>query len=428
MSLFFFFSVSAQANICGTDFQNFNPTTSGLDFVTVQSSETLKPCILNLGLFFNYASNTLSYSKNYGSATSGTKAGDKILGADLSLGIGISENWDFGVNIPFVLSQELESNTGVTFYDKKGATEFKFNTKYRLKGDDSGGFAGILSMNNNLIDNNPFVGSGSKPTFNIELAYDKLFDKWATAINIGYRKRQSGDIIPNQPFIPLKDQFIYSVAGSYLFEKSSNKLILEIFGAQAVNKVDYDADGSLNSLEGLIGLKHDYNNNLAIHIGGSTKLSNAIGNPDWRVYTGINWALGPVCDTQNKVEKIEIPEVADKKPETYRLSVAVLFDTDSDNIKGDYASEIDNFITEIQKRGFKNIEIVGHTDSVGRDEYNLDLSQRRSKSVKNYIVEKFKIPSEKITTNGFGESDPIADNGNFQGRQKNRRVEFNVWK
>ena len=50
---------TAQANVVGIDAQNFNPTSNGIDFVTVQSSETLEPGIVNLGLFFNYAINTL---------------------------------------------------------------------------------------------------------------------------------------------------------------------------------------------------------------------------------------------------------------------------------------------------------------------------------------------------------------------------------
>lgn len=54
-------SVSAHANVVGTDMQNFNTITSGLDFVTVESSETLRPGVVNLGLFFNYAVNTLPY-------------------------------------------------------------------------------------------------------------------------------------------------------------------------------------------------------------------------------------------------------------------------------------------------------------------------------------------------------------------------------
>ncbi len=53
------------ANVVGTDVQNFNPTTSGLDFVTVQSSETLEPGFINFGLFLNYTKNTLSVSKDF---------------------------------------------------------------------------------------------------------------------------------------------------------------------------------------------------------------------------------------------------------------------------------------------------------------------------------------------------------------------------
>ncbi|NJL25274.1 MAG: OmpA family protein [Calothrix sp. SM1_5_4] len=49
-------------------------------------------------------------------------------------------------------------------------------------------------------------------------------------------------------------------------------------------------------------------------------------------------------------------------------------------------------------------------------------------AVKRYIVEKYGVPAEKIVTEGYGESRPVADNGNFQGRQRNRRVEFKVWR
>src|SRR6187431_918759 len=92
---------NAEANICGTDYQNFNPTTNGLDFVTVHSSETLKPCVINAGLFFNYAVNSLTYSRTLNAQViSGQKLKDKTLGADFSFGFGITDRWDFGVNIP----------------------------------------------------------------------------------------------------------------------------------------------------------------------------------------------------------------------------------------------------------------------------------------------------------------------------------------
>jgi outer membrane protein OmpA-like peptidoglycan-associated protein len=76
--------------------------------------------------------------------------------------------------------------------------------------------------------------------------------------------------------------------------------------------------------------------------------------------------------------------------------------------------------------GFKSLVVEGHTDSVGAEEYNRQLSQKRADSVRNFLVSKGGLPEAKVTGIGYGETKPVADNANFQGRAKNRRVEFNV--
>jgi len=75
---------------------------------------------------------------------------------------------------------------------------------------------------------------------------------------------------------------------------------------------------------------------------------------------------------------------------------------------------------------FKKLKIVGHTDSVGKAAYNLHLSQKRAQAVKKYLVSVRKLKSKKIIALGRGEEEPIADNGNFQGREDNRRVELSI--
>lgn len=73
------------------------------------------------------------------------------------------------------------------------------------------------------------------------------------------------------------------------------------------------------------------------------------------------------------------------------------------------------------------IEIGGHTDSQGSDAYNQDLSQKRAQAVLDYIASKFsKVKKSQYTVTGYGESQPIADNGTDIGRAQNRRVEFKV--
>ncbi len=69
------------------------------------------------------------------------------------------------------------------------------------------------------------------------------------------------------------------------------------------------------------------------------------------------------------------------------------------------------------------VEVGGHTDSVGTERYNADLSQKRADSVKAYLVSKG-IDASRMTTRGYGESVPVADNGTKDGRALNRRVEL----
>ncbi len=72
-----------------------------------------------------------------------------------------------------------------------------------------------------------------------------------------------------------------------------------------------------------------------------------------------------------------------------------------------------------------NIEIAGHTDSRGRDEYNLQLSQERASSVMNFLINNG-VEASRLSAVGYGESNPIADNETPEGLAKNRRIEFNI--
>ena len=71
------------------------------------------------------------------------------------------------------------------------------------------------------------------------------------------------------------------------------------------------------------------------------------------------------------------------------------------------------------------IEVDGHTDSVGSDDFNLDLSKRRASSVRDYLVDQG-VASRHIVARGFGESQPKSTNETAEGRQLNRRVEISI--
>lgn len=118
-------------------------------------------------------------------------------------------------------------------------------------------------------------------------------------------------------------------------------------------------------------------------------------------------------------ESLEKALLKDKK---YTFSAGVLFDSGKAELRPEASKELDSLVMFLQKHPKILLGISGHTDDVGTDEYNLDLSERRAKSVQAYLENKG-IPADKLRARGFGESRPVADNSTETGKQANRRVE-----
>ena len=104
----------------------------------------------------------------------------------------------------------------------------------------------------------------------------------------------------------------------------------------------------------------------------------------------------------------------------------VLFDFDKSNIRPDFNDEIDAVGSFLQKNPAAYVLLVGYTDSVGTEEYNLGLSQRRADSVAAYLVDNHNIARDRIVVNWYGEANPVAGNDTDDGRAQNRRVEVAV--
>jgi len=434
--VFVLFFSKAQANVVGADTQNFNPTPDGLDFVTVQSSETLEPGIFNFGFFLNYAVNSLPNYEDVSTA-SRTNFTDSLLSSDLNIGYGLMHNWSLGLSVPYLLSQDVDSDATAFRgeFAETGLTEYRMNTKYRFWGDQSHGIATILTLNLNQIENNPFLGTDAGPTFTVELAGDMTINKYALGANIGYRFRDPGTQLPQVPVEPMDDQIIVSGAVSYLLADFDTKLIGEVFGNFPVYDQNFASDRDVSSMELLLGIKKDITTQLAFHAGGGTEVYQGSSSPDWRVYTGVNWAIGPIFKKENIIIKRNDEFAADAGEDPFAgvgsgaesfVARDVLFKFDSAEVGEEFAEALTRMAAYLlQPPGFQSLQVEGHTDSVGPSEYNKKLSQRRANSVRDVLV-KAGLPPEKVTAIGYGEEKPIGDNGNYQGRQLNRRVEFNV--
>jgi OOP family OmpA-OmpF porin len=101
----------------------------------------------------------------------------------------------------------------------------------------------------------------------------------------------------------------------------------------------------------------------------------------------------------------------------------VMFAFDSDEVTGASMATLDVAAETLRACPNVRTAVEGHTDSVGTDTYNQDLSQRRAESVSNYLSSHGVSP-DRLSAKGYGESRPIADNSTEDGRALNRRVEL----
>lgn len=103
----------------------------------------------------------------------------------------------------------------------------------------------------------------------------------------------------------------------------------------------------------------------------------------------------------------------------------VYFDTGKSSLRTESYKELNELVDLMKRKPTLKIEIGGHTDNVGNDNDNLELSQARADAVKQFLIKKG-IEANRITAVGYGEALPIADNGTAEGRQKNRRTEVQI--
>jgi outer membrane protein OmpA-like peptidoglycan-associated protein len=101
------------------------------------------------------------------------------------------------------------------------------------------------------------------------------------------------------------------------------------------------------------------------------------------------------------------------------------FETNSTDIKPGFYSTMDKLADVVVRYGKTTLTVMGHTDNVGSDNFNQDLSLRRAHSVAHYFESK-KVDAVRMAISGKGETQPVASNASESGRQQNRRVEIYV--
>lgn len=160
--------------------------------------------------------------------------------------------------------------------------------------------------------------------------------------------------------------------------------------------------------------------------GGNAALGAAIGAA---IGGGTGALIGKKMDKQAREISEALPGAdVERVGEGIHLTLnenAVRFDTNKSTLTPQAQANLDKLIPIFNEYGDTNIQIFGYTDSSGKPEYNLTLSQKRAESVKNYLVSKGLVES-RFKTSGLGIADPVASNDTPEGKAQNRRVEFAI--
>jgi outer membrane protein OmpA-like peptidoglycan-associated protein len=143
---------------------------------------------------------------------------------------------------------------------------------------------------------------------------------------------------------------------------------------------------------------------------------------------------GAIIGNKMDKQKAELEAIEGAQVETVNEGEAIkvtfesgiLYATNSSTLNANSRTSLDKFANSLRNNPDTDVKIYGHTDSSGSDAINNPLSQRRAESVYNYLISKG-ISGSRLEAQGFGSSQPVADNNTAAGKSQNRRVEVFIF-
>jgi outer membrane protein OmpA-like peptidoglycan-associated protein len=147
--------------------------------------------------------------------------------------------------------------------------------------------------------------------------------------------------------------------------------------------------------------------------------------------TKISYRCGETAPKENTPPAGQIPPPPESSAlerslaETKHADVySIYFSFNSDQIREESEPALKEIADVLRRHADWHLQVNGHTDGIGSDQYNLDLSKKRAAAVKDALVKRYAIDPARLTTQGFGKSQPKDTNDTLEGRARNRRVEL----
>ena len=261
----------------------------------------------------------------------------------------------------------------------------------------------------------------------LNTAGDDIYFVWSADGERGYfssfREDSHGDLDIYVVHRPVTGKFFMVFKGTVLDEDTRKPVAASIvFFDETASKLVgvYNTDAEKGRFNAIIPPNHKYK--VIINASGYEEVEEIVKTPDVKEYFEQE-------DTfyVKRAQAAAIDTIPDERPmvgEIFALN-NVYFDFDKAILRPESMVDLDKAYAIMEKFPGIKVEVGAHTDSKGNDDYNLKLSERRAKSVVDYLVEKG-IAIDRLIGKAYGESNPVDTNETDEGRQKNRRVEIKV--
>jgi OOP family OmpA-OmpF porin len=310
------------------------------------------------------------------------------------------------------------------------------------------GLGGFLTIQRNFSEHT---------AIRLQARYNHLSYGWGPGFNRdGNTDAISGNFDFVYTFVPCEvvSPYIFAGAGGAYFMMDNPPTAKDDFYDYQVNlglglDIDVSDDWSITTELGIHHPANDYvdattgtgrggflgsseDNYMSFNLGLMYTFSKGEPSKYCQLYDGISPEV-PEVDYERieNIVKKHIPEVVEtqvvvKEPmEQKWVLVGVNFDFNKATLKSESYPILFHAVQVLLMNPDMRVEIQGHTDNIGSEDYNMKLGEKRAQSVKDYLVARG-ISADRLTTRSFGESQPIADNKTASGREMNRRVEFKV--
>lgn len=409
------------------DMSLFDPASDAGRYMSVHDAETFLQGRWSTGLYLDYARKALEL-RNVATNQTFDIVRDALTGHVVGA-VGATDWFTVGAAVPVTVWQiffdpDTQRTTGgaAPQQQKAGLGDVRLETKFRLL-DITEYNIGVAVVPHFIFPTGrkgSFI-SGERWTPGLTVAVEgNIHDRVWLALNAGYQyvKGQNqyftgnaNAIIDDLIRLGLGARVRITDDWAFVGEGVAETIAKNAFRLSTQTPVEMLAGVSYTP-------QHPYVRGLAISLMGGGGITRGVGAPKIHGVLGVSYPTPKVVTIRDEI-KVQVEE-------KIVITQKIHFAFNSSAIRPISYPILDD-VAELLRENpqIQLVEVEGHTDWVGSAEYNMRLSQRRAKSVVNYLV-KHGTAAGRLSPRGYGESRPVADNNTAEGRAKNRRTEFTV--